>query len=138
MPVVGQVRARLRPDLVAQHAEVFLINGDMNSNLYTSSRAMHSAILGLLQPEGSGLARAGVGRLQNLSVSVQRRWANVLSDATRQVQHQQSPLFMLPAGAGRMHAQSSARTGPWASLGSGSRMAAGGCTSIQLKPRIAR
>lgn len=80
-----QVRARVRPDLIAQHAEVFLINGDMNSNLYTSSRAMHSAILGLLQPEGSGLARAGVGRLQNLSVSVQRRWNNVLSDATRQV-----------------------------------------------------
>ena len=79
------MRARLRPDLVAQHAEVFLINGDMNSNLYTSSRAMHSAILGLLQQDGSGLARAGVGRLQNLSVSVQRRWANVLSDATRQV-----------------------------------------------------
>lgn len=25
-----------------------MINGDMNSNLYTSSRAMHSAILGLL------------------------------------------------------------------------------------------
>ena len=80
----AQVRARLRPDLVAQHAEAFLINGDMNSNLYTSSRAMHSAILGLLQPEGSGLARAGVGRLQNLSLSVQRRWNNVLSDATRQ------------------------------------------------------
>ena len=79
------MRARLRPDLVAQHAEAFLTNGDMNSNLYTSSRAMHSAVLGLLAPEGSGLARAGVGRLQNLSLSVQRRWANVLSDATRQV-----------------------------------------------------
>ncbi len=80
-----QVRSRLRPDLVAQHAEIFLINGDMNSNLYTSSRAMHSAILSLLQPDGSGMSKAGVGRLQNISVSVQRRWNNVLSDATRQV-----------------------------------------------------
>ncbi|BDA46239.1 probable phosphoinositide phosphatase SAC9 [Coccomyxa sp. Obi] len=81
---VDEVRSRLRPDLVAQHAEIFLINGDMNSNLYTSSRAMHSAILSLLQPDGSGMSKAGVGRLQNISVSVQRRWNNVLSDATRQ------------------------------------------------------
>ncbi len=78
------MRARLRPDLVAQHAEIFLINGDMNSNLYTSSRAMHSAILGLLQAGGSNMSKAGVGRLQNMTVSVQRRWNNVLSDATRQ------------------------------------------------------
>ena len=81
----AQVRARLRPDLVTQHAEIFLINGDMNSNLYTSSRAMHSSILSLLQAEGSNMSRAGVGRLQNMTVSVQRRWNNVLSDATRQV-----------------------------------------------------
>ena len=81
---VGQVRARLRADLVAQHAECFLIAGDMNSNLYTASRAMHSAILGLLGGQAGSVSKAGVGRLQNLSVSVQRRWNNVLSDATRQ------------------------------------------------------
>ena len=45
----GQVRAVLVPDLVNAQAEIFLINGDMNSNLYTSSRAMHSSIIGLLQ-----------------------------------------------------------------------------------------
>ena len=46
---VEEMRAAIRADLVAAHAEIFMINGDMNSNLYTSSRAMHSAILGLLQ-----------------------------------------------------------------------------------------
>ena len=46
---VDDVRVRLLPDVVAEQAEMFLINGDMQSNLYTSSRAMHSAILGLLQ-----------------------------------------------------------------------------------------
>ena len=46
---VEEVRERLRGDLVAAHAETFLINGDINSNLYTSTRAMHSAIIGLLQ-----------------------------------------------------------------------------------------
>ena len=34
---------------MAAHAEAFLISGDMNSALYTSSRAMHSSVLGLLQ-----------------------------------------------------------------------------------------
>lgn len=46
---VAQMQQRLRADVVAAHAEIFLINGDINSNLYTSSRAMHSAIIGLLQ-----------------------------------------------------------------------------------------
>jgi hypothetical protein len=46
---VEEMRERLRADLVAAHAEIFLINGDINSNLYTSTRAMHSAIIGLLQ-----------------------------------------------------------------------------------------
>ena len=45
----GQVRSILVGELVNAQAEIFLINGDMNSNLYTSSRAMHSAIIGLLQ-----------------------------------------------------------------------------------------
>ncbi|KAK9818315.1 hypothetical protein WJX72_010447 [[Myrmecia] bisecta] len=81
---VDDMRTRLLPDLVACHAEIFLINGDMNSNLYTSSRAMHSAILGLLQGESGAVSKAGIGKLQNISVSVQRRWNNVLSDATRQ------------------------------------------------------
>ena len=110
-----QVRARLRPDLVTQHAEIFLINGDMNSNLYTSSRAMHSSILSLLQAEGSNMSRAGVGRLQNMTVSVQRRWNNVLSDATRQVTY----TILIYASLATVshsssHLRSSCGGGPWA------------------------
>lgn len=45
------MRQILRADVVAAQAEIFLVNGDINSNLYTSTRAMHSAILGLLQVE---------------------------------------------------------------------------------------
>lgn len=82
---VDDVRVRLLPDVVAEQAEMFLINGDMQSNLYTSSRAMHSAILGLLQNEASSMSKAGIGKLQNLSVTVQRRWNNVLADSTRQL-----------------------------------------------------
>ena len=43
-----QVRSRLLPDLVADHAGFFKVAGDMNAYLYTSSRAMHSDILNLL------------------------------------------------------------------------------------------
>ena len=39
----------------------------------------------LLQGEGGSLRSAGVGKLANLGVSVQRRWNNVLSDASRQM-----------------------------------------------------
>lgn len=63
-----------------------MINGDMQSNLYTASRAMHSHILGLLQEGGGSAAavRTGVGKLANLQVAVQRRWSNMMTDAIRQ------------------------------------------------------
>ncbi|KAK9842777.1 hypothetical protein WJX74_002313 [Apatococcus lobatus] len=80
---VNEVRARMLPELVAGMAEIFLINGDLNSSLYTSSKAMHSAILGLLQRDESS-STAFMGKLSNLSVLVQRRYHNVLSDAARQ------------------------------------------------------
>lgn len=37
------------------------------------------------QGESGAVSKAGVGRLANLGVTLQRRWANVLSDAARQV-----------------------------------------------------
>jgi hypothetical protein len=38
-----------------------------------------------VQGESGAVSKAGVGKLANLGVTLQRRWANVLSDATRQV-----------------------------------------------------
>ena len=38
-----------------------------------------------VQGESGAVSKAGVGRLANLGVTLQRRWANVLSDSTRQV-----------------------------------------------------
>lgn len=84
---VDQVKARLLPDLIAEHAEIFMINGDMQSNLYTASRAMHSHILNLLQEGGNSstaAVRTSVGKLANLQVAVQRRWSNMMTDAIRQ------------------------------------------------------
>lgn len=39
----------------------------------------------MLQNEASSMSKAGIGKLQNLSVTVQRRWNNVLADSTRQL-----------------------------------------------------
>ena len=49
-----QVRSRLLPDVVADHAGFFKVAGDMNAYLYTSSRAMHSDILNLLTGQVCG------------------------------------------------------------------------------------
>ena len=38
-----------------------------------------------MQNESSSMSKAGIGKLQNLSVTVQRRWNNVLADSTRQL-----------------------------------------------------
>ena len=80
------MRVRLLPDVVAEQAEMFLINGDMQSNLYTSSRAMHSAILGLLQvPPVTHFSTLQTGTLiascHSLLPDVQtRRWMYVGPD----------------------------------------------------------
>ena len=39
----------------------------------------------VMQNEASSMSKAGMGKLQNLSVTVQRRWNNVLADSTRQL-----------------------------------------------------
>lgn len=49
-----------------------------------SEHALHNAVCGV-QNEGSSMSKAGIGKLQNLSVTVQRRWNNVMEDSTRQL-----------------------------------------------------
>ena len=63
-----------------------------------------------LQRESSSMSQAGIGKLQNLGVTVQRRWNNVLSDAHHQQiiemflglrmrQHFPSVTFLYPEAA---------------------------------------
>jgi hypothetical protein len=84
---LDDVRMRLFPEAVADFVGMFRRHGDVHSALYTGSPAMHSHVLGLvLNPDARpyGGASAGVGKLQNLRVAVQRRWNNTVSDAARQ------------------------------------------------------
>lgn len=84
---LNDVRNRLYPDAVADYVSLFKRHGDVHSELYTGSPAMHSHVLSLIlhsEARPYGGASTGVGRLQNLRVAVQRRWNNAVSDDARQ------------------------------------------------------
>lgn len=80
------IQERLYPTVVQDFVEMFRKHGDVHSELYTGSAAMHSHILGIVL--GNDIRSYGsassVGKLQNLKVAVQRRWNNTISDAPRQ------------------------------------------------------
>jgi hypothetical protein len=83
---LGDIQERLYPAVINDFVEMFRKHGDVHSELYTGSAAMHSHILGIvlgndIRSYGSS---SGVGKLQNLKVAVQRRWNNTVSDASRQ------------------------------------------------------
>ncbi len=81
------VKTRLDPTVIHEHVAMFRRHGDVHSELYTGSPAMHSHILGIVKGDDQrtyGSASSSVGKLQNLKVAVQRRWNNTVSDAARQ------------------------------------------------------
>lgn len=83
---LSDIQQRLYPSVIHDFVEMFRKHGDINSELYTGSAAMHSHILGIVL--GNDIRSYGssssVGKLQNLKVAVQRRWNNTISDAPRQ------------------------------------------------------
>ncbi|KAI8110287.1 hypothetical protein M9435_001965 [Picochlorum sp. BPE23] len=83
---LGDVRSRLYPDVINDYITMFRKHGDVHSELYTGSAAMHSHILGVVLPNDTRSygSASSVGKLQNLKVAVQRRWNNTVSDAPRQ------------------------------------------------------
>ena len=81
------VKTSLNPIVIHEHVAIFRKHGDVHSELYTGSPAMHSHILGIVKGDDQrtyGSASSSVGKLQNLKVAVQRRWNNTVSDAARQ------------------------------------------------------
>ncbi|CAG9465811.1 unnamed protein product [Pedinophyceae sp. YPF-701] len=82
---VDAARAAVRADALLAMSEMFLINGDLHAMFYTGSRAMHSGVLSLLNGNNNGRFR-GVSGAANLSISLQRRYQNVVMDASRQLQ----------------------------------------------------
>ena len=83
---LNDVRTRLYPDVMSDYVAMFRKHGDIHSELYTGSAAMHSHILEIVlgNDTRSYGSASSVGKLQNLKVAVQRRWNNTVSDAARQ------------------------------------------------------
>ncbi|XP_021912053.1 probable phosphoinositide phosphatase SAC9 [Carica papaya] len=68
---------------VCQLADLFLLAGDIHATLYTGSKAMHSQILNIFKEE-----RGKFKQFQNVTITVQRRYQNVVFDSSRQKQLQ--------------------------------------------------
>ncbi|KAJ7567413.1 hypothetical protein O6H91_02G146100 [Diphasiastrum complanatum] len=72
------------PVPVAMLAELFLIAGDIHAMLYTGSKAMHSHIIQIFSEDAAKVKRSSAA--QNMAITLQRRYLNVLVDGTRQKQ----------------------------------------------------
>jgi hypothetical protein len=65
-------------------AELFLLAGDIHATLYTGSKAMHSEILNIFKEETGKFSKFSA--VQNVRITVQRRYHNYLNDSSRQKQ----------------------------------------------------
>lgn len=75
---VEQVKAQMLPEVVSTHAELFLINGDLQAMFYTASRAMHSQLINLLEGKRARPRSSGMGVVTNAGLAVQRRFNNLV------------------------------------------------------------
>lgn len=71
---------------VNQLADLFLSAGDIHATLYTGSKAMHSQILNIFSDDGGGGKFSTFSAAQNVKITLQRRYQNVLVDSSRQKQ----------------------------------------------------
>ncbi|KAI5078715.1 hypothetical protein GOP47_0006386 [Adiantum capillus-veneris] len=74
------------PSPISLLSSLFLNAGDVHATLYTGSRAMHSQILQLFSEEASISKQYAAA--QNMKITLQRRYLNVIMDSTRQKQLQ--------------------------------------------------
>ncbi|CAN6468275.1 unnamed protein product [Victoria cruziana] len=65
-------------------ADLFLLAGDIHATLYTGSKAMHSHILHIFSDDSGKFKQFSVA--QNMKITLQRRYQNVIVDSSRQKQ----------------------------------------------------
>ncbi|XP_031497085.1 probable phosphoinositide phosphatase SAC9 isoform X2 [Nymphaea colorata] len=63
-------------------ADLFLLAGDIHATLYTGSKAMHSHILHIFTEDSGKFKQFSVA--QNVKITLQRRYQNVIVDSSRQ------------------------------------------------------
>lgn len=81
---VEEFKEATLPSPISVLAGLFLNAGDVHATLYTGSRAMHSHILQIFSEEASKSKQYAVA--QNMKITLQRRYLNVIMDTTRQKQ----------------------------------------------------
>ncbi|MQL98107.1 hypothetical protein Taro_030802, partial [Colocasia esculenta] len=69
---------------LTQLADLFLLAGDIHATLYTGSKAMHSQILNIFSDDSGKFKQFSVA--QNVKITLQRRYQNVMNDSSRQRQ----------------------------------------------------
>ena len=98
---VDTLRMNMSRAALSAASEVYLQNGDLHALIYTSTRASHTAMMHLLDATAShdsnSRFKSSQSTASNLSISVQRRFVNLVSDGFRQTQ------FELFLGLRRKH-----------------------------------
>ena len=98
---VDTLRMSMSHRALSAASEVYLQNGDLHALVYTSTRASHTAMMHLLDSttshESNSRFKSSQSTASNLSISVQRRFVNLVSDGFRQTQ------FELFLGLRRKH-----------------------------------
>lgn len=91
---VDEFRAAMLPQCLNAMVEIFLANGDFHAQMYTSTRASHSATIHLLDANAATAAAVrfkstpttASSTMSNAALGIQRRFHNMVSDGTKQSQ----------------------------------------------------
>ncbi|KAH9305500.1 hypothetical protein KI387_009904, partial [Taxus chinensis] len=81
---VEQVKRTTRLAPILALADLFQLAGDIHATLYTGSKAMHSHIIHMFNDETAKYKQFSAA--QNMKITLQRRYQNVVVDSTRQKQ----------------------------------------------------
>jgi hypothetical protein len=78
---VGQFKRATLPAPISALSELFLLAGDIHATLYTGSKAMHSHVIQIFNDDATTFKQ-----FQNVKITLQRRYQNVVVDSSRQKQ----------------------------------------------------
>lgn len=81
---VAQFKRATLPAPISALAELFLLAGDIHATLYTGSKAMHSHVIQIFNDDATKFKQFPAA--QNMKITLQRRYQNVVVDSSRQKQ----------------------------------------------------
>jgi hypothetical protein len=82
--IVDQFKRATFPAPISALGELFLLAGDIYATLYTGSKAMHSHVIQIFSDDATKFKQFPTA--QNMKITLQIRYQNVLVDSSRQKQ----------------------------------------------------